>query len=243
MTAETRVIERPYGPFPEARISTVEQSSRQEGEGYRGHEYVRKTDGLPFSALCVTTTGKKPESKVEGWHKAYLVTDGEGTFGLNGKFFDVQYGHFISIPPGNRYSYRARGMRMFEFNTLAGYLGPFPDPQIITLDEIKSDSARMIPRTGFTGYMYIRNEDGYPYNAIYVEVKGASGKNEMTGAWRNYLCLEGNGSATINGVTQPFRPGGLLTIPPNNTYEYRGFMNLFEFNTPPSFPGTYRKVP
>lgn len=231
------------GPHPAARIYTLENTSLRTGAGFVGHEYIKKSDGYPFSAMLVEATDTK-EGVVETYEKTYL-SFGMGEFTINGVVYPVNYADLISLPLGTHYSYAAEGTRLFEFNTLPHDPGSSYKPRIITLQEAMTEE-RTIRRAGFTGHMFITNEEGHPHNAYWVYVGGESPPKQMTGAWRNYFVIDGKGTFTLNGITHEVRQNQLIVIPPWNTYAYEARplipMTVFEFNTPPSIPGSYRPV-
>jgi mannose-6-phosphate isomerase-like protein (cupin superfamily) len=85
-------------------------------EGFSGDILVPKEARLGFTALQVTVEGAHPLKQIlAGNTRSYFVTDGTGTFVLNGEPKVVTKGDMVVIPSGSQYEYRGT-MTLFEFN-------------------------------------------------------------------------------------------------------------------------------
>jgi mannose-6-phosphate isomerase-like protein (cupin superfamily) len=236
------------GTFPKARIFTREDVVTRPEAGYRALQYMLGENEYPYRAARLVPEGKAQEREVKKYERSLLVANAKnGEFRINGNAYPVNYQDLISLPMGTRYSFEMEeGARLFEFDTLPS-AGTTYEPKIIRFADVAKQPGRIIDRRdntkkGFVGYVYIANDEGHPHNAIWAYVMGASPPKKMTGAWRNYFVVDGKGAFTLNGNNIQVEHEDFLTIPPGNTYAFEGLMTLFEFNTPPSGPGTYHKV-
>lgn len=86
---------------------------------------------------------------------------------------------------------------------------------------------------GFSGQVYVENEDGAGFNALLVTVNGRHPKKKMVDTTRNYYVLEGRGTFTLDDKPYQVSAGDLLVVAAGHVYEYEGAMKLFEFNISP----------
>lgn len=100
--------------------------------------------------------------------------------------------------------------------------------QKITLDETQAFDAG-----GFSGQVYVKNEENVGFNALLVTVNGRHPKKKMVDTVRNYYVIEGKGTFILDGTSHQVKPGDLFIVGAGHEYEYSGSMRLFEFNVSP----------
>lgn len=83
---------------------------------------------------------------------------------------------------------------------------------------------------GFSGDVYVKDEDKKGFNALRVSVNGKHPLKKLDESTRVYLVISGTGTFTINGKPEEVQPDNLYVIEPGDEYEYEGQMELFEFN-------------
>ncbi len=98
----------------------------------------------------------------------------------------------------------------------------------ITLDETDKFDA-----SGFSGQVYISNDENAGFNALLVTVNGRHPKKRMIDTTRNYYVIEGEGVFTLDGAPHKVAKGDLFVVSAGHEYEYEGIMKLFEFNISP----------
>lgn len=102
----------------------------------------------------------------------------------------------------------------------------FDSPIHLTLSD-----AEHFNREGFSGDIFIPKEAKMGFTALRVEVYGKHPRKEiLKGNTRSYYVVDGEGTFTLNEESRVVGAGDLIVIPPDNEYEYRGIMTLFEFN-------------
>ncbi len=105
---------------PPESVHHAKKISSKQGEaftrpGFTGIEYVNHKDGLGFNVFSVDVTEGNPGKKMEGFTRTYFVTEGTGTFTLDGENHVAEVGDLFVIPEGSDYSYQGK-MKLFEFN-------------------------------------------------------------------------------------------------------------------------------
>ena len=83
---------------------------------------------------------------------------------------------------------------------------------------------------GFSGQVFVQNDDNAGFNALLVTVNGRHPKKRMIDTVRNYYVIEGQGTFILDEVEHEAKAGDLFIVGPGHVYEYSGSMKLFEFN-------------
>jgi len=96
--------------------------------------------------------------------------------------------------------------------------------------KVSIDETTNFDKVGFSGQVYVQNEEKVGFNALLVTVTGHHPKKKMVDTTRNYYVIEGEGSFTLDGVSHKVRVGDLFIVGAGHEYEYEGTMKLFEFN-------------
>jgi len=86
---------------------------------------------------------------------------------------------------------------------------------------------------GFSGQIYVGNEENVGFNALLVTVNGRHPKKKMIDTVRNYYVIEGEGTFVLDGTPHQVKSGDLFIVGAGHEYEYSGKMKLFEFNVSP----------
>lgn len=95
---------------------SLDQTFHFDREGFSGDVYISNDDACGFTALKVSVHGKHPRKQIlDGNTRTYYVIDGNGTFTVGLKQYEVQGGDMYVIPAGSEYEYVGE-MTMFEFN-------------------------------------------------------------------------------------------------------------------------------
>ncbi len=97
---------------------------------------------------------------------------------------------------------------------------------------MRFDETEHFDRDGFSGDVYVSDENKKEFNALRVSVHGKHPLKKMVDATRVYFVIEGKGTFTMNGTTNEVKEHDLYVIEPGSEYEYEGTMTLFEFNVP-----------
>lgn len=84
-------------------------------------------------------------------------------------------------------------------------------------------------KEGFSGDVYVSDEEGKGFDALKVTVNGKHPKTTVEHT-RAYLVINGTGTFTIDDETHEVQPEDLYIIEQGSSYEYEGNMSLFEFN-------------
>jgi len=85
-------------------------------DGFDGHEYIAKSEGLGLTALAVDVHGTHPRKRMLGdTTRTYFVLEGTRTFILGDKSYEVIPGDCFTIPPDGEYEYSGL-MRLLEVN-------------------------------------------------------------------------------------------------------------------------------
>ena len=87
---------------------------------------------------------------------------------------------------------------------------------------------------GFSGDVYVSDENKKGFNALRVSVHGKHPEKIMLEAKRIYLVISGEGLFTIDDVVHQAVRDDLYVIEPGSKYKYEGQMELFEFNVSPA---------
>jgi mannose-6-phosphate isomerase-like protein (cupin superfamily) len=97
-----------------------DEAEHFEREGFSGDVLVPKEAEMGFTALQVNVHGAHPLKQIlRGNTRSYFVTEGMGTFVLNGETRIVNRGDLVVIPAGSQYEYQGE-MTLFEFNVSPG---------------------------------------------------------------------------------------------------------------------------
>jgi mannose-6-phosphate isomerase-like protein (cupin superfamily) len=117
---EVEQSQTPSAHFDVATHIPFSDSEHFEREGFSGDVLVSKEASMGFTALQVNVHGHHPLKEIlKGTTRSYFVTEGEGTFVLNGEPRIVKKGDLVVIPAGSQYEYKGE-MTMFEFNISPG---------------------------------------------------------------------------------------------------------------------------
>ena len=98
--------------------------------------------------------------------------------------------------------------------------------------KIPFSQTRSFDREAFNGNVFVEKKDEKGFNALIVHCLTRHYKTKLNGAVRMYLVLEGEGTFTINEKKESAQKDDLFVISDGDVYEYKGEMNLFEFNIP-----------
>ncbi len=110
----------PVAHFDVATYISSAEAEHFEREGFSGDILVPKEAEMGFTALQVNVHGSHPLKEIlRGNTRSYFVTEGEGTFVLNGESRTVNTGDLVVIPAGSQYQYTGE-MTLFEFNVSPG---------------------------------------------------------------------------------------------------------------------------
>lgn len=106
-----------------------------------------------------------------------------------------------------------------------------PSPRAVLL---RPGEVESFTRPGFTGRVFVSNEEQLGFNAMQIDVRGGHPtKIVCTGNTRCYYVGDGAGVFNINGEDQVVNGGELIVVPAGARYSYSGSMRLFEFNVSP----------
>ena len=101
-------------------------------------------------------------------------------------------------------------------------------------DKISRADTLHFDREGFSGDVYVPNDQNQGFNALLVDVNGRHPKKRvLEGNTRSYLVTRGQGVFTLDDTKHEVQEGDLFVIGAGSTYEYEGKMQLFEFNISP----------
>lgn len=98
--------------------------------------------------------------------------------------------------------------------------------------KISLKDSEYIDKGEFGVQFYATKEDGLPFSALMVDVKGRHYLTKMKGASRIYLVTEGKGTFILDDKEESAEKGDLFVIKDGHKYEYTGNMKLFEINIP-----------
>ncbi len=86
--------------------------------GFSGNVYVDKEEGKSFSALLVHCVTGHYKTRLKDATRVYIVTEGSGSFTINGKEESAELYDLFIISDGDTYEYHGK-MRLFEINVPA----------------------------------------------------------------------------------------------------------------------------
>ena len=95
---------------------------------------------------------------------------------------------------------------------------------------MRKDETIHFDREGFSGDVYVNDEQNKGFNALRVSVNGKHPQKKMLDHTRVYLVISGSGTFTIDNKSQEVQIDDLYIIEPGSEYRYEGKMELFEFN-------------
>lgn len=91
-------------------------------------------------------------------------------------------------------------------------------------------------RPGFTGHIYLKDNEGAGIGVLEVRVHGSHPEKTVQVQTRLYRVEEGAGKFVIDGTSYDMKPGDVFIIRRGSTYSYEvnegGTMRLFEVNVP-----------
>ena len=94
---------------------TIDDTVGFDADGFSGQIYVDNKENAGFNVLLITVNGRHPKKRMIDTTRNYYVTEGQGTFILDGHSHEAIKGDLFIVGPGHEYEYSGT-MLLFEFN-------------------------------------------------------------------------------------------------------------------------------